>query len=403
MERLSVTTPFGRRPMTLALARQQTTVFDIPSGKSVDKWRVHRDACDARGRLGLQDRSLAVLNALLSFYPKAILEEGEDLVVFPSNNQLSSRANGIAGSTLRRSLLALIEAGLIARRDSPNGKRYARRDAKGEIETAYGFDLSPLLVRSDELATLAEEVAADRRRFRIAKERVSLCRRDTRKLIAAAVIEALPGDWERLDAELSGIIARIPRAPTTDELLSLAHELTVLHETVVKQLQMQQKTESLTSNGSQTDQHIQDQNTQSIIEFEQAVESAGEQKSVPDTAETIQSKIFPLTMVLRACPQASALGRGGRITSWSEMLSAATTISSMLEISPSAFRAAEAAMGQQTAAAVIACIYERSDQINSAGGYLRDLTAKAAGGKFSAGPMVMALLRAVNSPGRAAA
>ena len=46
------------------------------------------------------------------------------------------------------------------------------------------------------------------------------------------------------------------------------------------------------------------------------------------------------------------------------------------------------------AAITLAAIYQRADQINSAGGYLRSLTDRARDGKFSAWPMVMALLRA---------
>lgn len=48
----------------------------------------------------------------------------------------------------------------------------------------------------------------------------------------------------------------------------------------------------------------------------------------------------------------------------------------------------------------MACILERAGHINSAGGYLRDLTAKARQGKFSLGPMLMALLRANGFDGR---
>jgi replication initiation protein RepC len=53
-------------------------------------------------------------------------------------------------------------------------------------------------------------------------------------------------------------------------------------------------------------------------------------------------------------------------------------------------------MGQAGAAIAIACIYERAGHINSPGGYLRDLTAKARRGEFSLGPMLFALLRASN-------
>ena len=38
----------------------------------------------------------------------------------------------------------------IVRRDSPNGKRYARKGRGGEIKLAFGFDLAPLVVRADE-------------------------------------------------------------------------------------------------------------------------------------------------------------------------------------------------------------------------------------------------------------
>ncbi|AHK46440.1 replication protein RepC [Ensifer adhaerens OV14] len=46
------------------------------------------------------------------------------------------------------------------------------------------------------------------------------------------------------------------------------------------------------------------------------------------------------------------------------------------------------------AAATMACILERAGHINSAGGYLRNLTDKARRGLFSLGPVLMALLRA---------
>lgn len=41
---------------------------------------------------------------------------------------------------------------------------------------------------------------------------------------------------------------------------------------------------------------------------------------------------------------------------------------------------------------------ERAGHINSAGGYLRDLTRKAARGEFSLGPMLMVLLRLNGKP-----
>ncbi|TGR72797.1 replication initiation protein RepC, partial [Mesorhizobium sp. M1C.F.Ca.ET.193.01.1.1] len=90
----------------------------------------------------------------------------ENLVVFPSNEQLIRRANGMPATTLRRHIAVLVDCGLIIRRDSPNGKRFARKGQSGAIEQAYGFDLSPILTRAEEFRELAEAVAIERKAFR---------------------------------------------------------------------------------------------------------------------------------------------------------------------------------------------------------------------------------------------
>ena len=142
-------------------------------------------------RLGVSERALAVLDALLSFYPETVLT-CEALIVFPSNQQLALRAHGMAPATLRRHLSVLVECGLFIRRDSPNGKRYARKGQCGEIELAFGFDLGPVVVRAEEYETLAEEVRAEDRALKFVCEKITLCRRDIAKLIATGVGEAVP-------------------------------------------------------------------------------------------------------------------------------------------------------------------------------------------------------------------
>jgi replication initiation protein RepC len=69
MQTGSVTTPFGRRTMTLGMLASQFKAQDIAPYQSVDKWKIFRALCEAKPLLGLSDRALAVLNALLSFYP----------------------------------------------------------------------------------------------------------------------------------------------------------------------------------------------------------------------------------------------------------------------------------------------------------------------------------------------
>ena len=397
----NVTTPFGRRPMTLALVRQQMAVTEIRPGKTVDKWKVFRDASEARSLLGLQDRSLAVLDALLSFFPENELRQDCQLVVFPSNAQLTLRAHGIAGATLRRHLALLVEAGLIVRKDSANGKRYARKAKTGDIESAFGFDISPLLLRAEELAGLAQEVAADRLRFRKAKENLTICRRDVRKLISAAIEEGAQGDWSKVEAGYIALVQRIPRTPSLEDLLALLDEMAMLQQEVLNMLDLNDNTDDSSTNDAHGERHIQNSKPESLHELEPSSGNELVAKVERRRGQSDQTiKAFPLGMVLRACPEISAYGPGGTIAGWRDLMGAAVTVRSMLGVSASAYEEACEIMGPENAAVTIACILERAGHINSAGGYLRDLTLKAQRGEFSLGPVLMALLRANGGEGQ---
>jgi replication initiation protein RepC len=378
--------------MTLALieAQFETTAREVGC---VDKWRIFRDICTAKTRLGLGDRALTVLNALLSFFPQAGLSDDCSLIVFPSNRQLSARAHGIAGTTLRRQLNALVDARLINRKDSPNGKRYAHRTRRGDIEDAFGFDLTALAVRASEFAALAQEVEEERRRFRRLKETVTLYRRDIRKIVAAALDEGVEGNWKTYEIQYSSIVVKLPRKPTIHQLEMVADELQLLREKIVNTLKTQFRTHKMDGKDSQNECHIQ--NSKSDVFSESEPRSEIEPDAIVLTGRTphaIEMRVYPLDMVLRACPQISAFGSNGKIAHWRDLMSAAVVVRSMFGVSPSAYQEACEVMGPENAATTIACMLERAGHINSAGGYLRDLTRKAACGEFSVGRMLMALI-----------
>ncbi|MBX5069007.1 plasmid replication protein RepC [Rhizobium lentis] len=423
MESEYVTTPFGRRPMTLALLLKQRRGEAIAAGTTRNKWKLFRSVCEARAGLGVTDRALTVLDALLTFYPEDELSGEKPLVVFPSNAQLSLRARGMAPATLRRHLAVLVEAGLISRKDSPNGKRYMRRGRDGGIDEAYGFSLTPLLARAGEIEAIAARIAADRQMLRGMKEWLTICRRDIAKLLAAAVEEAVPGDWECMSSMFQTILQRIPRAATIENLTPILEELETIREEIVKLLELHEKIPIASTSESQIERHIQNSHTESISESEPGLgtgpgtTAAGqtERDQQPGTkphddslkAQTngregsrfaVRSRAgeldsFPLATVLQACPDIVDYGPGGGIASWRDFMAAAIVVRTMLGVSPSAYEAAAAVMGPETAAIVMACILERAREINSPGGYLRDLTRRAQRGGFALGPMLKALLR----------
>ncbi len=400
------TTPFGRRPMTLGQMASQVTAKSIPEGATVEKWKAFRSIREARDLLGATDRSLAILNALLSFHRDSELSGDGTLIVWPSNEQLMARANGMPPTTLRRHLAVLVDCGLIIRRDSPNGKRFARKGRGGEVEQAYGFDLSPIVARAEEFEQLAEAVQAEKKAFKVSKERLTLLRRDVVKMIDAGIEEGVPGNWGRISQIYQEIIGRLPRTAPRQVVESLCDELQELWTEVHDMLELFTKTQNMDANESHSGRHIQNSKPDSLFESEHGSgkkNEAGGNAHENDNLRSLPKRELPLGIVLDACPDLMDLAQGGRIRHWSDFLAAVEVARPMLGVSLGAWREACDAMGEVQAAITIAAILQRSDQINSAGGYLRSLTDKAREGHFSTWPMVMALLRTKLDADKAAA
>lgn len=393
------TSPFGRRTLTLAHVASQALAKERPPEKAVHKWNLFRDICTAKSELGVNERALAVLDALLTFHPETVLT-GEQLVVFPSNQQLALRAHGMSPATLRRHLAVLVDAGLIIRRDSPNGKRYARKGRGGDIELAFGFDLSPLVVRSAEIENSAEEFRLEERTLKLVRERITICRRDIAKMIATAMEEGVPAHrvgqgpstWQEIHTLYRSIIGRIPRTAPREILEPIANELSMLADEILNLLEIHIKAQNLSGNESHSERHKQNSKPDHPTDLEPSFpESRGVEVEIDPEPRRQPERAFPLGMVLDACPDIIDYARGG-ISNWRDFLATAAMVRSMLGISPSAWFEAQNAMGETEASIVVAAILQRGEAISSAGGYLRGLTRKAEANEFSIGPMLMALI-----------
>jgi replication initiation protein RepC len=398
MEPYRSTTPFGRRPLAAASIAAQAVVLTDAVDKAVHKWHVFRAVCAARMKLGVTERSLSVLNALLTFHPETALT-GRDLIVFPSNYHLSLRAHGMAPATLRRHLAALVEAGLIIRRDSPNGKRFIRKGRAGETDLAFGFDISPLVARADEFQVLADEVSTAARNLKLVRERITLCRRDITKMIAAAedqgIAPALGStrlkDWQAVRGYFSELLQQLPAARMVEALEPIAEELSMLAEEIFNILEGQANIHNMSAKESHNDHHIQNSKTEPLNESEKVIERIeGEQHR--ERSKVVEQLGFPLSSVLSACPDIADYHQG-EIRDWRTFVATAGVIRPMLGISPSAWNEACEVMGAQRAAIVLAAILQRSEAIKSAGGYLRNLTQRAAVNEFSIAPMLFALMK----------
>ena len=383
--------PFGQRPLSLAMMARQAEVEAFEGEELVHKWAVYRAICEAKAAIGASDRALAVLHALLSFHPDTTLSAGE-VVVFPSNRELSLRAHGMAPATLRRHLAQLVDCGLIVRRDSPNGKRYARKGSDGDIDRAFGFDLSPLVVRAAEFTALAEKARAERQAMILLREEVSIYRRDISKMIAMGIEEGVEAPWEEFHSRFIAILGRTSPVISGLEAQTKADALRALREDVRKALEYITNPENMSAKESQSERLYLNSNTETQNESEPAFEEGRAGPHPLPSQAAPAPAVYPLMMVLKACPDIADYTRSG-IGSWSDLMDAAQLVRPMLGISPSAFDAASKALGPQNTAVTIAAILQKGSAIRSPGGYLRVLTRKAETGNFSLGPILMALLK----------
>lgn len=122
----------------------------------------------ARDGLGLNRSRLDLLEKLLACVPGETLHaDGQgQLIVFASNARLAEMTHRSNDKAITRLLTELEGRGLLCRRHSPNGKRFARQGPDGS-RVAYGIDIGPLLARMPEVRALAQAEA----------ERVEACRR----------------------------------------------------------------------------------------------------------------------------------------------------------------------------------------------------------------------------------
>jgi replication initiation protein RepC len=363
---------------------EQTTV-------SVDRWKLLRALTEARQAYQLSSRSIAVLEALLSFYPDKMLDGSVPLIVFPSNHELSMRLRGMSAPTIRRHIATLVEIGFILRRDSPNGKRFVRRDSNGEIAMAFGFDLAPLTFRAAEIETQAEKIREENRIRQQLRFSITIHLRDISKTILSALNENREGDWEALYDQLQALSGRVERNGTLTNLTIREQALSNLRRQVENLYLSNVSEPQMSGNERENEHHIQNSNIESFDKTKPVKTEKSEiQIADKQTTAKTQIKTPHLNEILNHCPQIENYAVRG-IQNWKDLVTTAGHIRSMLGITLSAWQQACESMGEINAAVTVAALLERSDTIHSAGGYLRKLSQKAEIGQYSVQPVLRAL------------
>ena len=212
--------PTGFRRLTPGLLAADRTAesFDgLPDGVTVPG-QVLAALKAAAPRLGLAPRLVHAIDWLFKFTQPQDWGRGGRPIVWPSAS-LQQEALGLSptqGKALNR---ALIDAGLITMKDSPNGKRYGRRDAQKRIVEAYGFDLSPLAARHAEFACLAEEAKAERAEMGRLRRRATIARNGITQILETAAEYGFTGEeWLTLIRETRSLTLALRRVERPEEM-----------------------------------------------------------------------------------------------------------------------------------------------------------------------------------------
>lgn len=317
------------------------------SAQSVDMakmWSAHRCVSTAKKLYGLGSGAISTLRALISF-----LREGGASIVFASNVTICNRAENQSERNLRRHIAQLAKAGLIRRRDSPNGKRYMIQHPDGPVE-AFGLDLSPLLSRQEELK---EAAAAVNRELHLIK---FLRRRMSSLLYHAGLL----GHFHLVEEYQS---ARRRKLASSD-LQAICDKLQAVLDqgSVLEQQEAPAKPqEILTGNDGQSVRHKI--NTEYKVKD---IDCAAQAESGTPTEADL------LRRIQAACPEALSYAARNPSNMW-EVEEHALTLGTWCGISRELLTTAVARAGRKKVAVAILGLFERKDRIRNLPAYFNSL------------------------------
>jgi len=386
-------------------------------------------ACKKVGAaIGLKSPDMLLLDTLAAVAQPQDWEQGRRPIVWASNNFLTEQL-GWSLSALRRHVRRLCDIGVIAMKDSPNGKRWGRRADDGYIVEAYGFDLAPLAARAEEFEALHASLQEERQFCASLRNTITVTRRIIRAKIEKALESHLRGPWRDLEEEFTTMLERLPGRPVpAEKLLDLVDwfsdlkgrvegafeaafdwpqktDAEVVDNSSIEQVDIALDTQIMTPTGAVADTHILTTNKPYPVisnRFETKHGAGVVQESVPsDNVERLDKKEnniqwsthttrvksdIDVPTLMQACPEFADMARSlcGYLKDWNDVHRAAGQLRGVAGISQDAWNVAQDTFGPEIAAAVIALIYDKhaTGEVMSPGGYLRGMVEKARAGEL---------------------
>ena len=375
-------------PDALPIKTQADRFDGLPHGLSPGQaLAAFKRAAAALGLGAVRD----LVDQLMAFSQPQDWQRGSRPIVWPSNAMLQDRL-GNSERHVRRLLGRLIALGIIVPVDSPQGRRWGRRDSSGRILEAYGFDLSPLADRHAEFLAIAEKAEAERKARAALRRRLTIARKAIQQLAETALEHALSDrDWRAWLAEAWAVtVQAIDEGMSLTALGMAVIDLerrrqegeTALVEALQKPVEESGSPDSGVRLYTTTTQPGSDSSATSNRDSEIGHNGPGDRASV-DTGDALPDEppaATPKFLVRVSPPLQDQLLTPS--PTWSDIVDAADCLRHQLGISRAAWIDACHALGRYQAATAVAIIAAKRETIRSPGGYLRGMIARGRDGEL---------------------
>jgi replication initiation protein RepC len=403
--------PTGFRRMTLGLLKADRTAegfAGLPEGVT-SPGQLLAALKVAAPRLCIAPRLVHAVDWLFRFTQPQDWEEGGGRpVVWPSAS-MQQEALGLSPTQVKEINRRLIELGLVTMKDSPNGKRYGKRDPNGRIIEAYGFDLAPVAARHAEFRRLAEEGRAERLAMGRLRRRATIARKAIVQILETAAEYGFEGqEWQTLARETTALTRSLRSVERLDEMEAGVTSLERRQIAARGRLEFLLGTMESDPKGAENRPHIYNYkpslnpNKDTVIA---AKDCSGEEEGpLPSYQTSVQPRQPKKGMVhgirpdelVRLTPRLKLYLRRPN-PAWPDIVDAADWLRHDLGVSRSLWGDACLALGRELAAVALAIVSTKEAEHfrTSPGGYFHGMVAKAKAGELHLERTVWALRRAL--------
>ncbi|EAV41479.1 plasmid replication protein RepCa2 [Stappia aggregata IAM 12614] len=366
--------------------------------------------------IGLTSTAYHVLDILLGLSKPDDWKGDNRPVVAISNEKLASYV-GKSERTVIRAIKQLVEARILAYRDSSTGRRWVHRNDSGDITFAYGLDFTPARVRYREIKRQADEWQAHLNAVREAKRTVARLSRAIVDIVEATKDADLTDFLDQMQAILESqqdvqikaqalldlydlVMETLKEASDTREKGSKNNNTSCEDDIDVTPLFNTSSPDSCLNNRTSANADEIKPNpdvaygAEMAPEKEQAQRGRGSNQRYSGQkgtgkADFVRSETLDavsISLLESACTSIQS-DFGVALKSWPDLISATDVLRIGIGLSEKGFTDACGKLGRHVAAAILAMVAEKAlrdpEKISSPGGYFRACCERAAEGRLA--------------------